>query len=150
MASFTFGKPTRWWNQPIPGTGEIPGMKSFGKSVSKGMKAGLITGGVVAGIAALGMWASSSRRNARARAKEDIRNATPDDGAIPQVMMPNMVPMTPPEVGPAEGHAPDEWQNRINASRGLAPQQSAAVNPKMNVVPETSVQDLGTPTPPTR
>src|SRR5690606_15714998 len=95
---------------------------------------------------ALGIMANRSRAAAARDARNDIANA-PDAMDVPPPMMPQMMPPQAMETGPAEGRAPGEWANRVAADRGgLAPQNPAA-QPKMNVVPESKVQELGASTP---
>ncbi len=45
--------------------------------------------------------------------------------------------------GPADGRAENAWRQQVLASRGQAPAAGANVNPAMNVVPENTVQNLG-------
>ncbi len=149
MAAFTVGNPNRFWNKPIPFTPNIPGVGVVGNGLKKAAKVGGIAALAVGGIAALGIMANRSRSHAARDARDEIANA-PDAMDMQSQMMPQIPQMMPPqplETGPAEGRAPGEWVNRVAADRGgLAPQNPAA-QPKMDVVPESKVQDLGASAP---
>lgn len=94
-----------------------------------GKKAG-IAALVVGGVAALGVAASNMRKN---RSKLPPRDNSDLDAIAASI--PDTLP-----VGPADGRAPGEWQNRV---RPGAQQDRGPVNPAMNVGPD--VQDLGAP-----
>lgn len=139
MAIVTIGNPNRWWNKPIPGTSWID------KGIGRTAKVGAIGAVVVGGIAALGIMANRSRAQAARDTRDEIANAPLD---LPPVAIPQMMPPQPLEAGPAEGRAQGEWVNRVAPERaGIAAQQNPAAQPKMSVVPDSSVQDLGASTP---
>lgn len=116
----------------------------FWSGVAKGARIAknttLVAGGVVAGVTALGIMASSSRGHRARSSAREIDNASSDLGQdnLPPVMQPQ--DLAPP--GPAEGYAPNQWQNLVQVGRGGQPIAATPTNPKMNVVPEESVQAL--------
>ncbi len=88
---------------------------------------------LVGGTVALGVIASRMGSKRRYRPEDNIDQAQADLAAL-QASMP---------MGPADGRAPNEWQNKMRP--GAAAQ--VAAQPAMTAVAPESVQDLGAPTP---
>lgn len=117
--------------------------------VAKAGKTGLVVGGVVAGVAALGVMASSWRKDRAKASRDEIQTQSiPANDGIPPVMTAQDMmamqsqqqanPLLPPGVEPVVG----DHTVRVMAGRGMAPQMSAGVNPAMNVV-DGPVENLG-------
>lgn len=111
-------------------------------------KYALLAIGIAAGVGALGAMAATSRGNRARASRNEIANASMPaaDEGLPPVL--NTADMAPPaaETGPAPGYADNQWQSYVQAGRGSqAPAMASAAAPKMNVVPQESVQDLGAP-----
>lgn len=127
------------------------GVKGVYSGARKAVKFGAIGAALVAGAAAVGIMANRSRKAAAGAAQDDIANA-PNTVDVPESVIPQMMPPQPTEVGPAEGRKEGEWVSRVAADRGGVDLQNPAAQPKMSVVPDSAVQDLGSATPaqPTR
>jgi hypothetical protein len=122
------------------------GVKGVFSSARKAVKFGAIGAALVAGAAAVGIMANRSRKAAAGAARDEIANA-PNTVDVPEAVIPQMMPPQPTEVGPADGRAPGEWVSRVAADRGGVDLQNPAAQPKMSVVPDSAVQDLGSATP---
>lgn len=101
------------------------------KAVAGQTKALWIPAAIVAGVGALGMIASRMGGKRRYRPGQDLDRGEDDLAALESSL----------PAGPAEGRAPNEWQNRVRP--GAAPQVGA--QPSMTAVDPASVQDLSTP-----
>lgn len=113
--------------------GKVAGTTGRGiKSVAGQTKALWIPAAIVAGVGAIGMIASSMSGKRRYRPGQELNHGDDDLAALEQAL----------EAGPAEGRAPNEWQNRVRA--GVAPQ--VAAQPTMTAVDPASVQNLNPPT----
>ncbi|MFO0389720.1 MAG: hypothetical protein ACK502_08410 [Alphaproteobacteria bacterium] len=122
------------------------GVKGVFSGARKAVKFGAIGAALVAGAAAVGIMANRSRKAAAGAAQDDIANA-PNTVEVPESVIPQMMPPQPTEVGPADGRAPGEWVSRVAADRGGVDLQNPAAQPKMSVVPDSAVQDIGSATP---
>lgn len=126
-------------------TGAVSGVMH---PLKKPGKYALIAIGIAAGVGALGAMAATSRGNRARASRNEIANASLPavDEGLPPVL--NTADMAPPaaETGPAPGYADNQWQSYVQAGRGdQAPALASAATPKMSVVPQESVQDLGAP-----
>ncbi len=121
---------------PLAAAEEIAKSSGWAKVFKAGKIAAIATGiatAVVGTVALIGAWSNSSRSRRKAElAREEELQA-----------LQSQVPLAALETGPAPGRAEGEWINRIAASRGQAPALEQPLNPKMEVVPESSVQNLG-------
>lgn len=118
--------------------------KAFDKEAKKILQGGFfkrnlrragIGAAVVGGIAALGIVASSLRRNnSRVPVNNDMSDLDALEAGLPPLD-------TGASVGPADGRAPGEWQRRVRPDGPvIGPNQ-----PSMTAVPSESVQDLNAP-----
>ena len=101
----------------------------IGKGLHGTAKATLWAGGIAAGVAALGLWARSSREK---------RRYNPEPLALNAQAMPMMTPDMP--AGPADGYAPGQWAATVQAQRGASGAEMNPRNPRMNV---GEAEDLG-------
>lgn len=128
------------------GWGEALG-KQFGK-LGRGWRTAKWTAVGLGLAGALGAVAFSNRRSAARNSRDQIDDAALNqpEAPIPQpLMQPMLQPGMPQQdMGPLEGRGQNEWRQRVAAQRGMGVEQPQGPNqPAQNIIPESSVEQLG-------
>ncbi len=111
--------------------------------ITKGVK-GAGKGALIgAGIVALGSFLAFSKNGKKFDAMEQPIAPLPPLLTPQDLVMQQQAAMPRTEMGPAEGYAPNQWQNMVRPGQ----QQQQLSAPRMSAVSPEAVQNLGGTTP---